>query len=254
MKAGDYCRLCTSRCRKEDPDVTDTLIVRGGYAAGPIIEAAAKAGEAAMDGIPAATTPYGIPLHTWKCIFQFFLTLMNVACWLIPLKSKKMSENKVALSLANSFSGGVFLSLAFGHLLPECTHAFEGMNEATPYMLALGGYMLIFFVEKVAFDTDHILHDHSKGGETNGNSPSALSNGRGAVILLGALAVHSILEMMALGLADTFGDSLLLSFSIALHQVRHVDQSTCSHICSPFQQLTLFDFSYISLLSQSHCW
>ena len=195
----------------------DTLIVRGGHG-GPLIEAAIDA----MPAVTMHTTPYGIPLHTWKIIFQFFLTLMNVACWLIPLKSKKISENRVALSLANSFSGGVFLCLAFGHLLPECTHAFEGMNEATPYMLALGGYMLIFFVEKVAFDTDHILHDHSKGGATNGNEPvpGPISSGRGAVILLGALAVHSILEMMALGLADTFGDSMLLSFSIALHQVR----------------------------------
>ena len=61
-------------------------------------------------------------------------------------------------------------------------------------MLALGGYMLIFFVEKVAFDTDHILYDHSKGGATNGNepAPSPIISGRGAVILLGALAVHSL--------------------------------------------------------------
>ena len=35
----------------------------------------------------------------------------------------------------------------------------------------------------------------------------------------GALAVHSILEMMALGLADSFGDCALLTLSIALHQV-----------------------------------
>ena len=82
--------------------------------------------------------------------------------------------------------------------------------------------MLIFFVEKVAFNTDHILHDHSKGGATNRNepAPSPISSGCGAVILLGAFAVHSILETMALGLADTlFRDSMLLSFSIALHQV-----------------------------------
>jgi zinc transporter 1/2/3 len=32
------------------------------------------------------------------------------------------------------------------------------------------------------------------------------------------LAVHSILEMMALGLSDSFGDCALLSLSIALHQ------------------------------------
>jgi len=226
-KGGEYCRTCTKRCQTDDPEMLDLLSVRGGDASTPIIEAVT----AAAGANPTLTTPYGIPLNGWKVIFQIFLTMMNVACWLIPLKSKKMTENKLALGLANAFSGGVFLSLAFGHLLPECTHGFEGMNEATPYMLALGGYMLIFFVEKIAFDTEHILDEAQNanakaiGSKENGNAPAAssLSNsragaGRGAVILLGALAVHSILEMMALGLADTFGDSALLSLSIALHQ------------------------------------
>merc|ERR1712238_472995 len=100
-------------------------------------------------------------------------TAMNVLCWLIPLRSKKISENKLALSLANAFSGGVFLSLAFGHLIPECVHGFStalasnsgslsaaatNLNEAAPYMLVLSGYLLIFFVEKVAFDAHGALH------------------------------------------------------------------------------------------------
>ena len=153
-----------------------------------------------------------------------------------------MTENKLAMGLANAFSGGVFLSLAFGHLIPECVHGFEGMNEALPYMIVLGGYLLIFFVEKVAFDAHGLMHDcgathHTHGGESkevvdvnansngeanknaNSNGEVAHNTGRSAVILLGALAVHSILEMTALGLARSFGDSALLSVSIALHQV-----------------------------------
>jgi zinc transporter 1/2/3 len=196
-------------------------LIRGGHIVSPVVE---KATEVVTHG----GTPYGLPLNAWKVIFQAILTFINVTCWLIPLKSKKMSENKLALSLANAFSGGVFLSLAFGHLLPECTHGFHDMNEAAPYMLALGGYMLIFFVEKIAFDAEHILHEATHGhGDVKGNgsmlttdpSMAALSTGRGAIILLGALAVHSILEMTALGLADSFGDSALLTLSIALHQV-----------------------------------
>ena len=91
-----------------------------------------------------AVTPYGIPLNMWKVIFQIFLTALNVACWLIPLRAKKITENKLALGLANAFSGGVFLTLAFGHLIPECVHGFEGMNEALPYMIVLGGYLLFW--------------------------------------------------------------------------------------------------------------
>jgi len=190
-----------------------------------------------------AITPYGIPLYLWKIIFQIFLTAINVMCWLIPLRSKKISENKLGLSIANAFSGGVFLSLAFGHLIPECIHGFGDHNEALPFMIVLGGYLLIFFVEKVAFDAHGLMHvsedmdshehnkkgvnSHQKGGnehtikgqsEINTLNLTGLNTGRSAIILLGALAVHSILEMTALGLADTFGDSALLSLSIALHQ------------------------------------
>jgi len=152
-----------------------------------------------------------------------------------------MTENKLALSIANAFSGGVFLSLAFGHLIPECVHGFEGMNEALPYMIVLSGYLLIFFVEKVAFDAHGLMHnigpaDQDHHSHDNGNANVSVkeavekNTGRSAVILLGALAVHSILEMTALGLARSFGDSALLSLSIALHQVRFQvgDYASCT--------------------------
>jgi len=203
------------------------LSVRGGHSHhhGPTMQGVA-------DGVAAAAasvTPYGIPLNAWKVIFQAMLTTINVVCWLVPLRSKKITDNKLALSLANAFSGGVFLSLAFGHLIPECIHGFQHVdgevNEALPYMIVLGGYLLIFFVEKVAFDAHEIMHNMEEGGhkhlhgKENGLEKQESSGvGRGAVILLGALAVHSILEMTALGLANTFGDSALLSLSIALHQ------------------------------------
>jgi hypothetical protein len=198
---------------------------RGGHAAGSVAEAVGEAAKA---------LPYNIPLNGWKVIFQAFLTTLNVLCWLIPLRSKKISENKLALSLANAFSGGVFLSLAFGHLIPECVHGFEGYNEVTPYLLVLSGYLLIFFVEKVAFDAHDIMHEmeHAQAKQTvngdaagGGDGANTASSGRSAVILLGALAVHSILEMAALGLASSFKDSAILTLSIALHQVRYYSES-----------------------------
>jgi hypothetical protein len=209
----DCCTDC-SHCVVSGSLDKCTSIPRGGDAE-QIVGATAEATK--------AVTPYGIPLNGWKVIFQAFLTTLNVLCWLIPLRSKKISENKLALSLANAFSGGVFLSLAFGHLIPECVHGFEGYNEVTPYVLVLSGYLLIFFVEKVAFDAHEILHEmeHSKDKKAaNGDGENqAATSGRSALILLGALAVHSILEMAALGLSDSFGDSAILTLSIALHQV-----------------------------------
>eukprot|EP00529_Nitzschia_sp_RCC80_P022579 CAMPEP_0113488280 /NCGR_PEP_ID=MMETSP0014_2-20120614/25937_1 /TAXON_ID=2857 /ORGANISM="Nitzschia sp." /LENGTH=493 /DNA_ID=CAMNT_0000381991 /DNA_START=56 /DNA_END=1535 /DNA_ORIENTATION=+ /assembly_acc=CAM_ASM_000159 len=237
-------------------------LMRGGHMMGGG-GAAASASAEALGQAAVKHMPYGIPLNGWKVIFQALLTTLNVLCWLIPLRSKQISENKLALSLANAFSGGVFLSLAFGHLIPECVHGFEGVtNEVTPYLLVLSGYLLIFFIEKVAFDAHEILHEmehahdekvaaaaaaataasaaepptQENGSKTATMAPGAVStdstmseddntgavssstSGRSALILLGALAVHSILEMAALGLADTFSDSAILTLSIALHQ------------------------------------
>ncbi|KAG7351847.1 ZIP zinc transporter [Nitzschia inconspicua] len=213
---------CISKSTSSNLQQECTMIPRGGHST-------AKAAADAAADLVASKMPYNIPLNGWKVIFQAFLTTLNVVCWLVPLQSKKISDNKLALSLANAFSGGVFLSLAFGHLIPECVHGFEGMNynEVTPYLLVLSGYLLIFFVEKVAFDAHEILHEmeHAQDHKAveNGSSDSTVSengstSGRSALILLGALAVHSILEMAALGLADSFTDSAILTLSIALHQ------------------------------------
>ena len=230
--SGSDCCGDFERCTAHHPKALEEcmLIPRGGDVTSTIT-AAATGASAATEAVM-TTMPYGIPLNGWKIIFQAILTTINVVCWLVPLKSKSFGENKLALSLANAFSGGVFLSLAFGHLIPECVDGFASAlghyNEAAPYMLVLSGYMLIFFVEKVAFDADAIMHEMESGQEKIQQNGKAVAKNkkdeetpvsRSAVILLAALAVHSILEMMALGLSDSFSDSAILTVSIALHQV-----------------------------------
>lgn len=166
--------------------------------------------------------PYGLPLNVWKGVFQAALTALNVACWYGPLRHGDFSRNEFGLSVANAFSGGVFLGLAFGHLLPECAKGFDhggfegGRGETLPFTIALGGYLLMVLVEKVAFDAHAVLEPTTTNDDAQ--EPSKTATGRGALLLLAALSVHSVLEMTALGLADTFADTALLSLSIALHQ------------------------------------
>lgn len=177
----------------------------------------------------------------FKLLLQLLLTGLNVACWLVPMKVKRFSQNKELISLANAFSGGVFLSLAFGHMIPHSTHGFEALDmpHNWPFFVTLGGYLLIFFVEKIAFDAHGLLegdghgHHHYDASDLdtseskNGGKAKAVASpshaapantGRSAVILLFALAIHSIFETMALGLSDTPLQATLLATSIALHQ------------------------------------
>ena len=150
------------------------------------------------------------------------LFALNIGCWYAPLKTPSFTESPALMSLANSFSGGVFLALAFGHLLP---HALEGFHEVLgesaaaihmPLLAALGGYMLIFFVEKVMFAESHELA-HGHGGDGGGGSGES-GKGLGAVLLLAALGVHSLVETMALGVQSEGKSAWLLASSIGLHQ------------------------------------
>jgi len=234
-------------------------IPRGGSASSSVGVGVVADTAAAAAALLETTGPYGISLNGWKVILQLILTAMNVVCWFVPLQYTKLTDNRLGLSLANAFSGGVFLSLAFGHLIPECAHGFEELsatssseqNKVLPYMFVLAGYLLIFFVEKVAFTHDlEDMHDATtqttategrqqqdssnintgvsnssnnknilKSGVSSNVEPTpVVVSGRSAVILLLALGIHSVLEMMALGLANTFADSFLLFLSIALHQ------------------------------------
>ncbi|CAM9139485.1 unnamed protein product, partial [Ectocarpus fasciculatus] len=175
-------------------------------------------------------------LNVIKILLQVCLTTLNVVCWLVPMKIRSFVESKRAISMANAFSGGVFLSLAFGHMMPHATLGFEesGLPASVPYFLTLSGYMVIFFVEKVAFDAHNIMdegnsgHGHHHGGKARrrgagrrggGGEVAAGSNsGRSAIILLLALGVHALMETMALGLSSNRVSAGLLAMSIGLHQ------------------------------------
>jgi solute carrier family 39 (zinc transporter), member 1/2/3 len=94
---------------------------------------------------------------------------------LLSAQVKRFTESKLAISVANAFSGGVFLSLAFGHMLPHACHGFEGsgFSETVPYYLSLTGYLLIFFVEKIAFDAHDLLHDDADGHHSHHHGDGA---------------------------------------------------------------------------------
>jgi zinc transporter ZupT len=45
--------------------------------------------------------------------------LISVLSGLAPYKFKKLSQSQELLGIANTFSGGVFLAIAFVHIIPE---------------------------------------------------------------------------------------------------------------------------------------
>ncbi len=155
-----------------------------------------------------------ISLELFKGVLSLLLTALNVGCWRLPMGIIQRLQESKTLGLANTFSGGVFLSLAFGHMIPHAHHDFEksGYPLSASLYSALGGYLLIFFVEKILFSTHDLMHsDESSYSDSISKDAAIMKKGRvkkgksgkSGFILLAALGIHSAFETMALGLSDS---------------------------------------------------
>ena len=152
------------------------------------------------------------------------LCAFNAACWAAPLRFKRFTGSSQKLGVASTFSGGVFLALAFGHMVPEAAEAFGEGGAAAACRWTLGGYLLIWAVERLANGAEAPVFRSvglGRGGRRRraGAAPPAEAQTSGsAAMLLGALSVHSMLETMALAVARSKSAAALLAGSIALHQ------------------------------------
>jgi zinc transporter ZupT len=77
----------------------------------------------AVASIEEEFNPLGLQLFS---IF-FFTALVFLA--LIPIKVPACKKSPRALSVLNAFAGGVFLSMAFVHILPEAVGQYQGWAD-----------------------------------------------------------------------------------------------------------------------------
>jgi len=174
-------------------------------------------------------TPLGISLPVWKILLQIVFTILNISYWYFPLHYQ--FNNSIVQSYMNSFASGVFLSLVFGNLLPESLDGFKELGyKNLGYWVVLGGYVVVFGIGKVCLSHSHISDyvqldakmniTKNQKNKTKHNKKKKVENNKkkNVLILLAALGIHSILEMTAVGISETFSEMVLLSLSMALHQ------------------------------------
>ena len=100
-----------------------------------------------------------------RAIVAFGLFIEALLGIYIPVWMKSLDSYEWWLSLLNCFSGGVFLSAGLVHLLPHCQEAQEKLapllGEYPLYLVLITlGYLLVLFVERVAFDVHGAAHQH----------------------------------------------------------------------------------------------
>jgi zinc transporter 1/2/3 len=104
----------------------------------------------------------------------------------------RRQTSPTVLSLGNCFSGGIFISAAFLHMLQESVEGFATLPLKTHFPLAMFtcvlGILIPFFIEKVVLGG---RHDHAA---LLANDKSKGESGLGIYVLWLMLGVHSIIE------------------------------------------------------------
>ena len=92
------------------------------------------------------------------CFFEGFI------CGMWPICSPTCRESPKILGIANSFAGGIFLGIAFLHIMPEEIKAWEELPGnvghpvfPVPEMLQFIGYTIILILDKVLFDSSALF-------------------------------------------------------------------------------------------------
>ena len=103
---------------------------------------------------------------------------------IFPTYSKKCRDSPKILGIANAFAAGVFMGIAFLHILPEEIEIWNEIWIANgkddhhvlplPTILLIAGYTLILIIDKVLFDTHSMFqHDDNHGAEDHRHSENA---------------------------------------------------------------------------------
>ncbi|NXR07027.1 S39A1 protein, partial [Semnornis frantzii] len=171
------------------------------------------------------------------------LLLLPLACGLAPLCCFRQPPTSAdprgpVLSLVSCFAGGVFLGTCLLDLLPDYLHsinaALEGLRVTLQFPLAefilAMGFFLVLVLEQVALaqreppvlsEETRALLPTTSSIQTPVPQPAAVTSARGAIragLLVLALALHSVLEGLALGLQEGEGAVLRVCLALLLHK------------------------------------
>ncbi|XP_072702684.1 zinc transporter ZIP1 isoform X1 [Ciconia boyciana] len=169
------------------------------------------------------------------------LLLLPLACGLAPLCCFRQLPSSAdarspVLSLVSCFAGGVFLATCLLDLLPDylasISAALEGLRITLqfplPEFILAMGFFLVLVLEQVALAQQELssVPEETRAllpaGSIQTPSPQPpVPGARGAVragLLVLALALHAVLEGLALGLQEAEGAVLRVCLALLLHK------------------------------------
>eukprot|EP00937_MAST-01D_sp_MAST-1D-sp2_P006645 g6645.t1 len=182
----------------------------------------------------------GASLGALKIFYGVVMFVVAMLCGMLPWRVR--SSGARMLSLANAFSGGVFLGAAFLHLLAEAAKApyFQAWSFPMVHFLCIVGFLLVFGAEQ--FVEAHCLRDLGRDqlereresdarytalidpagarAEEEPRSPSREKGGTNlqGLVLVVALSFHAIFDGLAVGATTTPTSVHAVATAVLLHK------------------------------------
>lgn len=134
--------------------------------------------------------------------------LVSIATAIYPLKKLKIKheiDHAESFELGEALASGIFLGVAFFHMLPAAINTFQHLFVDIHYPIAeaicLGGFSILLFLERLSL---------SRG---TFQSPNIVP-----YMLAFILIIHSLTEGAALGISGTGSEAIMLFIAIIAHK------------------------------------
>jgi len=147
-------------------------------------------------------------LLLYKALAAILILLTSLLGGVGPLRAAKANPDHRWLDLGEALAGGIFLGIAFFHMLPDAQAdliaAYGDLHYPVVNLLCALGFVTLLFLERVILQ----MASHSHQGK-----PSLVP-----YVLPIVLSVHALTEGAALGINTTLADITLIFIAIIVHK------------------------------------
>lgn len=140
----------------------------------------------------------------YKAIAALLIFISSLAAVIYPLKNHLTLQHNESLELGEAFASGIFLGVAFFHMLPVSIESFQHLWPHIHYPIAeficILGFITLLFLERLSLITTQ---------QPTTSIP---------YILTIILVIHSLIEGTALGINSSFTETVMIFIAIIAHK------------------------------------